>query len=201
MRGVDAKQLEATAYRESFSDGLVDVFVGLGLLWIGATWFLLDALVPLAVAGPPLIAVALFPVRQRILEPRVGYVRWTAPRRSWERRQMARFLFAGTLVFGVAAALVSFAIADGGVLPEVRAFAPGLPAVLVAVPAVAVAVTTGLFRVWPYLLILVVAAGVTVAYALEPGWPLVVTGLALLLGGAWLFARFLRSNPRQASDA
>jgi hypothetical protein len=200
MTGIDVKQLEATAYRESFSDGLVDVFVGLGLLWIGASWILLPSLVPLSVVVPPLLAVALFPVRQRVLEPRVGYVRWTAPRRHWERRQLVGLFAAGATAFGLVAFLGSYAIANGVTLPEAHTFAAAIPAVLVAIPALAVAVATGLVRVWVYLLILVIAAGVTVAYALDPGWPLAVTGLGVLLGGVWLLTRFLRSNPRQASD-
>ena len=200
MTSIDVKQLETSAYRESFSDGLVDMFVGLGLLWIGASWLLLGTLVPLGVVGPPLLAVALFPVRQRILEPRIGYVRWTAPRRHWERRQLVGLLSAGATVVGLAAFLGSYAIANEGALPEARTFAAAIPAVLVAIPAVAVAVATGLVRVWVYLLILVIAAAVTVAYALEPGWPLAITGLGVLLGGAWLLTRFLRANPRQGSD-
>ena len=198
MTGIDVKQLEATAYRGSFSDGLVDVFVGLGLLWIGASWILLPSLVPLSVVGPPVIAVALFPVRQRVLEPRVGYVRWTAPRRHWERRQLVGLFAAGATAFGLAAFLASYAVASGETLPEARTFAPAIPAALIAIPAVAVAVATGLGRVWVYVLILVAAAGVTVAYDLEPGWPLAVGGLGVLLGGLWLLARFLRSTPRRA---
>jgi hypothetical protein len=200
MTSIDVKQLEASAYRESFSDGLVDMFVGLGLLWIGASWILLPSLVPLSVVVPPLLAVALFPVRQRVLEPRVGYVRWTAPRRHWERRQLVGLFAAGATAFGLVAFLGSYAIANGVTLPDARAFAPAIPAILVAIPAVAVAVATGLVRVWVYLLVLVIAGAVTVAYALDPGWPLAITGLGALLGGAWLLTRFLRSNPRQASD-
>lgn len=198
MSGIDVKQMEARAYQESFSDGVVDVFVGLALVWIGASWLLAGTLLPLAVAGPPVIAVALFPLRKRILEPRVGYVRWTAPRRSWERRQLVGLFAAGATIFGLAAFLGSYTVANGGGLPDARAFAPALPALLVAIPAVAVALASGLVRVWVYILLLVIAAGVTVAYGLEPGWPLAVGGLGALLGGAWLLARFLRSAPPQA---
>lgn len=201
MSPIDVKRLEASAYRDSFSDGLVDVFVGIALLWMGTTWLLLGTLVPLAVAGPPIIAIALFPVRRWVLEPRLGYVLWTAPRRRWERRQLVGLLAAGATVLGLATFLVSYAVADGGTLPDVGAFAPAIPAVLVAIPAVAVAAATGLARVWVYVLVLAVAAGVTVAYGLEPGWPLAVTGIGVLLGGAWLLAGFLRSTPRQVSDA
>lgn len=197
---MDVNQLEATAYRDSFSDGVVDVFVGLGLLWIGACWLVLGTLVPLAVVGPPLLAIALFPVRQRILEPRVGYARWTAPRRRWERRQLVGLLAAGAAVFGLVAFLGAYAVTDGGTFPDARALAPALPAVLIAIPAIAIAVASGLARVWGYVLILVIAAVVTVAYGLEPGWPFVVTGVSVLAGGGWLLARFLQANPRRASD-
>ena len=40
----DIRELEQAAYRTSYSDGIVDVFVGLSLVWIGVAWIWLDDL-------------------------------------------------------------------------------------------------------------------------------------------------------------
>jgi len=80
MNLTNLEHLEGEAYQDSFSDGLVDVFLGLGLAVIGVTWLWLEPVAGLAGVFAAAIAGILVPVRRRIVEPRVGYVRWTAPR-------------------------------------------------------------------------------------------------------------------------
>ena len=44
----DLKTLERQAYLETYSDGTIDLFVGLSLTWIGAAWIWLPDLAGIA---------------------------------------------------------------------------------------------------------------------------------------------------------
>lgn len=194
MRGTDLEQLETSAYRESFSDGVVDLFAGMSLIWIGACWLWLEAIAPFAAILPAALAPTLIPLRRRLIESRSGYVRWSAPRRTWERRQLT-----GLVVLGVGAlavvvgSIVYLTSREGGVEPG--SLAAAIPAILVATPVIVLAAATGLRRMWGYAFVIVAAAAATVAVAESPGWPLLAGGVAMLVTGLALLARFLGATP------
>jgi len=193
MHGPDLDQLETTTYRESFADGVFDIFGGLGLIWIGASWLWFDAIGPLATILPAALAPMVVPLRRRLIEPRAGYVRWAAPRRTWERRQLIALVMVGVGALGLAAGLAIFDLrpADG---VDMSSFAAAIPAVLVAIPVIILAAASGLRRVWGYAAVLLLAAAATVAVAPQPGWPLFVGGVVMLGTGVVLLARFLRTT-------
>jgi hypothetical protein len=190
MTGLDMKKLETTAYRESFSDGLVDLFAGLALVWIGACWIWLESFAPFATIVPAALAPVVIPIRRRIVESRVGYVRWTAARRATERRQLAGLLAVGV---GALTSVVAIAVyrAMGNEVPAVESLVAGLPAALVAMPLVVLAAVSGLWRLWGYSVVLLLTAAATILADAGPGWPLLAGGLAMLASGVVLFARFV----------
>ncbi len=194
MRGTDLEQLETTAYRESYSDGVVDLFAGLSLIWIGACWLWFEAIAPFAVLLPAVLAPALAPIRRRLTESRAGYVRWAEPRRTWERRQLTGLAALGVGALVAVGGLIAYRMLDGGAI-DGGDFAAAVPAVLVAIPVVVLAVVTGLRRLWAYAFVLVATAAATVAANQNPGWALLVGGIAMLLTGLALFAGFLRTTP------
>ena len=66
----ELKDLEQRAYGTAYSDGVIDIFVGLSMAWIGAVWIVLPDLLSGAVA---LVAVSISPVlvrRKRFVEAR-----------------------------------------------------------------------------------------------------------------------------------
>jgi hypothetical protein len=192
MSDVNLERLEERAWRESFSDGLIDLYFGLSLVWIGAAWLWFESIAALAPILPAALAPVLIPLRARIIEPRFGYVRWTAPRRGWERHQLL-----GLLGLGIGALLlVALVVVAGG--PDVTdswALEAGLLAVLVLIPVVALAVVTGIHRLWVYAAVLLIGAVLVVMVDAEPGWPLLAAGVVATAIGAVLFARFLRAYP------
>ncbi len=193
MHGPDLDQLETTTYRESFSDGVFDIFGGLALIWIGASWLWFDAIAPWAAIVPAALAPMVVPLRRRLIEPRSGYVRWTAPRRTWERRQLVALVVVGIGALGLAAGLAIFDVrpAEG---VDMSSFAPAIPAVLVTIPVIILAAASGLRRVWGYAAVLLLAAAAMVAVAPQPGWPLFVCGVVMLGTGVVLLAWFLRTT-------
>jgi hypothetical protein len=195
MNDTNLEDLESEAYQNSFADGLIDLFLGLGLALIGLTWLWFPAEAGIAGAIAAVIAWALVPIRRRIVEPRIGYVRWTAPRIKWERKQL-RLLFGlitAAMLIGVAVAQ-SIATGDDLATPD-RNFVAAMPAILLAIGALALAITSGFKRLWGYGAVLLSAATVTILIEAGPGGSLLAAGGAIGVAGAILLGRFLRAHP------
>ena len=80
----DLENLEKRTYRTTQEDGRIDCLAGGGLLGFGVG-VLLD--IPmLTVLAPALLVTMWQPLKDRITTPRLGYVRFSEPRRKRERR-------------------------------------------------------------------------------------------------------------------
>lgn len=193
MVPTDLGDLERQAYQESLSDGLIDLFIGLSLASIGVVWLWIEWLPGLAGIVQPILVWALLRIRHRVVEPRLGYVAWRAPRLRWERRHV--ILFAALLL---AAFLVGngvmYAIREGETF-RTQGIAPGLPASVLAIGAFGVAARTRIRRLWAYGVVLAGAAVVTILADANPGGSLLVSGALICVVGGVLLARFLRTNP------
>ena len=191
----ELETLERGAYQASYSDGIIDIFVGVSLIWIGAVWIWLPDLAGLAGIFPAVFITVMLTARKRFVESRVGYVKWREPRRRWERRNLAALLAAGVavLVIGVVVfVVVRQAGMDSG---APRALAPGLMAWLLALLAVGSAFLMTSWRMLVYAGVLAAAGLITVWAEARPGWPLLVTGILITATGVAMFARFIRRNP------
>ena len=106
----DLEALEQEAYRVSWSDGIIDLFGGLSLVWIGSAWVWLPDLAGVAGVLPAIFVAPVLAARKRFVEPRIGYVQWRGPRRGWERRTLWALLMAGVGLFlgGIALFLYDF---------------------------------------------------------------------------------------------
>lgn len=186
----DLETLEKQAYRESYSDGLIDLFVGISVAWIGVAWLWIPRVAGLAGLLPAVLAPTLIPVRKHLIESRAGHVVWSSSRRGWERRQLRALLALGVGALAVAA----FVLADDRV--EVGEAAAGLPAVLIAAPILLLGVASGLKRPVAYAAILFAAGITTVVAGADPGFDLLAGGLLMTIVGSFLWFRFLRPAPR-----
>jgi len=195
MSSTNLEDLESEAYQESFSDGLMDLAVGLALAVIGAIWLWFEGQAGLAGAVGALVAWALVPIRRRVVEPRLGYVRWTAPRLKWERSQLKLLFWLGTvaLLSGIALAQ-AMGDADRAAVSD-RNFVAGLPAILLAVGAFVLAATSGFRRLWFYGVALIGAGVVTIIIEAGPGGSLFTAGTAIGAFSVALLVRFLRAHP------
>jgi hypothetical protein len=190
--GQDLKSLEQQAYLETYSDGSIDLFVGLSLTWIGAAWIWLPDFAGIAGVFPAIFITAMLSARKRLLESRLGYVKWSEPRRRWERQNLYGLFAAGTAIFliGIAAFLV---VSDGPSL--LIDWVAALPAALLALVAVGLGAVMRVGRIIAHGCILTAAAAATVIWELAPGWPLFVSGLAVTVTGLVMLTRFLARNP------
>lgn len=182
---------EPDLFRSFWNDGLLDLLSGAALLVTGAGWAL--GLGALAAVQAPLWVVLWAPLRRRVVEPRAGFVRFSAA-----RRQRTTGGLRWTLATGVAALLLTAGavtlVALRGAPTAAPRLAAALPAVLVAVPAVPAAVLTGARRFHVYAIALLVAAALTVVLDTGPALPLVAVGLGAVAAGTVLLRRFLRAS-------
>lgn len=193
MTPTNHETLEQDAYHDTLSDGLIDLTIGLILALIGTIWLWIEWLPGLIGILSAAFAWALIRTRTRILEPRIGYVRWRAPRLRWERRQI--IILSGLIM---AAFLIGngvmFAIQEGDALGA-QGLAPGLPPFVLGVGAFAVAVKERFKRLWGYGVVLIGAGVVTILTDANPGGSLLVSGAFICGVGGILLTRFLRTHP------
>jgi len=191
----DLQALEREAYHGSYSDGIIDIFVGVSLLWIGVAWLWLPDFAGLAGILPAVFVVPMLEGRKRFLEPRVGYVTWGASRRRWEQRNLAALLAVGVgfLLLGVA---VFFIVNGSSTDSDVASLlVPGLIAWLLALLAVGLAFLMATWRMLAYAGVLAVG-GIATAWAeASPGWPLLAAGVVVSSTGIAMLVRFVRRNP------
>ena len=185
--------LEREAYRSSYSDGIIDLFGGLSLLWIGAAWLWLPGLAGLAGILPAVLVVPVLSARARYVESRSGYVRWRTPRRRWERRSLVVLLVGGLLAFGLTVLVLA---ASGG--SDTRGWSdigPGLIAWLMALLSVILAAMLRTWRLASYALVLLLTGAVAVALDTNPGWPLLASGVVVTVSGGLMSKQYASEHP------
>lgn len=195
----DLRNLEHTAYRESYSDGLIDLYLGLSIGWVGAAWIWLPDLAGLAGILPAVFVVPFLMGRQAFVERRAGYVRWAEPRRKTERRTLVGAVILGGVLFVIAIGVFVIVRKTSANQAITEAIAPALMAWLLALMATALAVVMSARRMVAYAAVLVVSGIVAAAMDANPGWPMLVSGITVAACGAAMLASFLRSNPTVAT--
>lgn len=188
----ELKELEQRTYGAAYSDGVVDIFVGVSLAWIGAMWLTFPDYLSGAVA---LVAVSISPVmgrRKTFVESRTGYVKFTEPRRRRERRiyTTAGFLFAGFMLMARPLGSLQSKDVDWPVGPD------SFIAWFLALVALMLGFIVGGRRMFAYAIALG-ATGVIAAMVDPPlGWPLLVSGVVIALTGFAMTRRFVKRHPR-----
>ena len=182
--------LERRTYRERFSSGLLEVFIGVAIAAVGAMW-----LTDLAgVAGVfPVVLVPLYaPAHERLVEPHLGYAKATPAREQRERTSMLRLTLLGTVFF--VAGVGTFLLANSGDLDIGSTFIAGVPAFLLAIGAAASAAWFQLPRLYVTSALLVAGGLVVVLADLHPGVAMLAPGVAILAWGLVDLVRFTRAS-------
>jgi hypothetical protein len=184
--------LEARSYRATYSDGIIDIFAGASLGWIGVAWIWLQDWAGLAGVLPAVFVSSVLVVRRRFVESRAGYVQWSQPRLLQQRRNLMIVLAAGVGLFTAGIGAFVAASQDPDVLGSL---APGLLAWLLALVAAGLAFLLGTWRMLLYAGVLTVA-GIATAWAdANPGWPLLACGIVVVVAGVALLVRYVRATP------
>jgi hypothetical protein len=186
-------ELEDTTYFARFDDGLLDLYIGASLLWMGAAWMWFEDLAAFAGFMPALLATPFAGWRSRFLRERGGYVRFTEARRRWERRNLAVFVGIGLAVAGAVVLLLG--TVAGTDRDPAQWLAPGIIALIVAAMVGMVAAVSRVPRLAWYSLLLVVGGLGAAALDTNPGAPLLLAGLVITSWATLLVRRYLKAHP------
>ena len=191
----ELEAIERRAYQHSYSDGIIDIFVGVSLMWIGAAWIWLPDIAGLAGVLPAVFIAPALQARKRFLEPRVGYVKWAPPRRRWEQRNLAVLFAAGLGLFLLGIAMFVLVTETSAESDVASVLAPGLLAWLLALLGVGLAFVLRAWRMLGYAAVLAGAGIITAGAEENPGWPLLTAGAVVTVTGTAMLIRFVRRNP------
>ncbi len=195
----DLAQIERKAYETIWEDGLLDVFVGAGVLGIGVSWVSGHAVYGAIL--PALLVPVWQAARKKIVEPRTGYVEFSPARKTREKRGLGLMLLLGvlTLMLGIG---VYFMARErppelDRLLPVVI---PALPAALLGFGGALVGFLFGIRRFLTYAALLFLGAAVGAHLGAGPGWHFLAPGLVILVVGVTLLASFLKKYPLAAAE-
>lgn len=196
----DIHDLERKIYRSLWEDGLLDLFVSVGLVLIGFTW-----LSDVAWMGGivPVLLIPFWPLAKRsISAPRAGSFTPSRHRHAWEQRRLMALALAGVVTLGLGIVVYFYLTVRGSSGTNwLTVVIPGLPGVLVAIGMGGVGVAFGLHRFLAYAVALA-ATGVLAALGLfGPGWAFVLGGAAVLIWGGVVLGRFVSTHPVLPEDS
>ena len=189
----DLTALEDSAYSGSYADGIVDLFVGLSLVWVGIAWVWLPDLAGLAGVFPAIFIAPMIQYRKRLLEPRIGHVKWSKSRRRWEARNLLALIGLGVLTFGLGVGV--FIAQSGGTTDVLGTIAPALPSWLLALGGLTLGLMFRIPRAFGYAALLVVAGAGTIWLDSNPGWGLLTAGVGITVAAVFLMVRFFGTHP------
>lgn len=189
------ESLEGQAYRRTYTDGTIDLFLGVSLTWIGAAWIMLTDYAALAGVLPVAFVPVLITARKRLVENRLGYVTWAEARRNKERRNLIGMFAAGMGLLVIA--MAGFLVVDRSDISTstLAPIAPGLLAWLLAILSLALAYATESWRFASYAAVLSTTGLVTAMYEANPGWPILASGAVVAITGLSMLIRFLSAHP------
>jgi hypothetical protein len=196
----DPDQLEHEAYAAAYSDGILDTFFGLSLLWIGAAWLWFPDISGIAGIFPAILVVPAIALQKRVVSDRLGHVVWSGTRRHRERVGAVALVGLGAVVLALGIGVYLAATQQGSDTSLIETLSPGLPALLLAVGAAAVALTTGIRRPFIYAAILGISGLLTIRGDGDPGLDMFVSGSIITIIGTTMLTTFLRRYPRRPRD-
>lgn len=188
-------KMEGLLTRQFFDDGLLDMFVGVGLALIGIAW--LSGLLALGAIVPAVMMPFWKPLRQKLAEPHIGTVDFSDSHKNKGKEALTKWVAFGIVVLVVeVSALFAFNRVSLSSLDFLKDLVPALPSVLIAIPLTATALylKIGRFALYGTLsvffgFILLVDTGIN----LEPGHAILFTGVCTALIGFGAFRHFLQN--------
>ena len=194
VRNIDLQDVEANVFRSTFQDGLMELYLGLMLLSFGSGP-VLDALhlsenatLVVGVISMMVLVMGLILLREYVVVPRRGRVRFGARRRHRQQRVALAIMISLYVAFGIlyAAGTAHLPLGRWGVL----AIFGGI----IVLPFWLCAHFLQVPRLYGYGVIVVVA--LLIGHALGSGLAaLVVSGGVMMVIGIMRFVRFLRDHP------
>lgn len=194
---MDLDRLEQSVYKSTWDDGLLDLFVGIGLAMVGFSWMMHSYIGGILVV---LVVPLWRATRDRIVVPRRGLIKPNPERQSREKRTHLGLVL-GSVVMFLAGLAAFFAMESGAAGELFMRVIPVVPAIGIAIASIGAGLAVGLGRFVAYGVVLLIAAGVSVALIAGPGWALFAGGVVMIVSGAALLTRFIKRYPLSEARA
>lgn len=186
--------VEKDVYKSFWDDGLLDLFLGTGLVAAGILW--LSDLIIFAALVPVMLMFLWAPIRNRLVLPRSGFVRFSTERQVRSRIGLNVAALTGlgflTLFGAIVVIIRSDASVDQG-WSEI--IAPAIPSFIVAFALLLSKLGFGIPRLGIHAGIVATAGFAGMLTTLDPGWQFVISGIVIALVGSALLARLFRLEP------
>lgn len=192
----DLDRIERRAYQTIWEDGLLDLFVGAGILAIGLSW--ISRFPVLGAVLPALLVPAWQVAHKQIAEPRTGYVKLSRARQARQKRSLQALALLGvaTMMLGVAAFF--FTQARSPAVDELlRTAIPALPAVLLGIGSALAGMLFEIRRLLAYAGLLFAGGAAGAWLHAGPGWHFLFPGIVIVIVGVTMLVSFLRKYPAQ----
>jgi hypothetical protein len=190
----DLHEAERGLYLSYFDDGVADVLAGLPVILFGLG-MIFDTPIFFILTFLPI--TIYLPLKQAIMRPRTGYVKFTLERRQKISSGMILMMMAGTLTFllGIGAFL-GFEGLVLGIKTLMLEYSLLVIGAVMAAPYVMISILFGLKRFAGYAALILM--GWVAAYYLVPfeGLPIAAVGGMISLIGLIILVRFLSRVPR-----
>jgi len=187
------KEYEENAFRSFWNDGLLDLMLGLVILVVGISWW--QDVAAMGAVFPAVCASLWYPLRKRLVEPRMGFVEFSGERdlkvRSFRFGLVA--FFTGTMMLGA----VIYVLYNGDVISHPAEWIAGFPLVLVGIPVLFFAVFTRCQRFGIYAVFLLLAGVEVVFQGWDPHVGLIASGVFITLAGLYILLKFMSRHPAE----
>ena len=185
-------KLEENIFLSFWSDGLLDILGGAAFLAIGVGWAF--HMIALASVAPPLMVPLWKPIRERLVEPRFGYLEFSETRSQKNRKNLLLMNLAGLLALLVAV-IIYFSFGNFPFRTYAIHWIPALPVILLAIAASIAALILSIQRFHTYACVLAALGFLTVVAGWEPYTPMLAGGFIVIISGGWRFFRFIKKYP------
>lgn len=179
-------KLEKDLFSSYWNDGLADILFGFAVLLAGIGWRIIG---PLAVIQMPLWIAVWYPLRRNLVEPHIGFVRFSIAREVGNKSKLKTIFAFGVgllTLITVSALFISTARISDDVRYWIGAFPSGLMALAMVVAFRLLCVP----RLMVYAAAFLIAGVASVLLNEGPGIALIVGSVVPLLMGLLLWQRF-----------
>ena len=203
---IDLKEIERRANYAAYQDGLMEIFMGLFLVFFGGALLTNANLVIL------LLAVTVFGVwplierlKRRYIYPRSGYVKLPSDPGATGKGIVIVAIIAVVLLLGTMGILMAVFGADRGVDIFMTYIVPPATGLLMAIGPYWLGQTYGIKRGYLWATLFLLGGIAMPLFGIAAGYEAVALlciaiGLLILLTGVIMFVSFIRGNPPQAVE-
>jgi hypothetical protein len=194
---INLKEIERRVYLSYFEDGIIDMSIGLVILFFGLG-MLMDTTLSSIFAA--FVWIYWWSAKKLITIPRIGHVKFSRVRTKQGKRILFFFVILLTISFVLMTGLW-FATANKSISPEVRTFLRRFPVLPLGIIFAVAMFALGSFieegmRYYSYALLVLLGTFGAPLVNLADYLHMILPGAAILVYGVSMLIRFLRKYPK-----